>query len=179
MKTKEKLKTNTLSLWQEKGIRHLTIREVTTAAGISHGAFYVYYENMNRLLEDIENDMLQDMKDEMKKEASIGPDNAWIRMIYFVFEFVAKRKKFFEPYFTEYHGNHFTDKMIDIMDEIYGKENTLDSDSSKFLKDFILQGCVGILRRWVASGMHQPLEEIVSMTETVAVQCKHCSTVMA
>lgn len=54
---KQKIKDAFLSIYSEKDLNQITIRDITNYAGVYRGTFYYYYADIFDLLEDIEKDM--------------------------------------------------------------------------------------------------------------------------
>ncbi len=57
--TKAKLSQAFITLYQEKPIEKISVREITDAAGYNRAAFYIYYKDIYDLLESIESRLLR------------------------------------------------------------------------------------------------------------------------
>lgn len=53
-KTKAKFREVFLELYKQKNFEQITVSEITERAGYNRGTFYLYYEDTNELLEEIE-----------------------------------------------------------------------------------------------------------------------------
>lgn len=54
LETREKIEKNFISLLEKKSINNITITEITKLAGINRRTFYVYYEDIYDLRNQIE-----------------------------------------------------------------------------------------------------------------------------
>lgn len=59
--TQELLKKAFIDLYLKKPLHKISINELTSACHISRGTFYLYYTNIQQLLESIEEDFLKDI----------------------------------------------------------------------------------------------------------------------
>lgn len=61
--TKNKIKMAFLDLYKEKNIEKISIKEITDAANIYRGTFYYYFDDIYFLLNELENDFFDEIKD--------------------------------------------------------------------------------------------------------------------
>ncbi|MEK1829353.1 TetR/AcrR family transcriptional regulator [Priestia megaterium] len=54
-------------LMEEKGFEGVTVRDLTEKAGINRGTFYLHYQDKYDLLEKSENEVIQEIKEFIKK----------------------------------------------------------------------------------------------------------------
>ena len=60
--TKANLRTAFWSLYKEKAIEKITIKEITDAAGYNRGTFYLYYKDVYDLFNKIEEELLEEIR---------------------------------------------------------------------------------------------------------------------
>lgn len=61
--TKKLIKEAFTKLLSEKGFNNLTVSDITRKAGINRGTFYLHYTDKYDLLEKLENDYINDLKE--------------------------------------------------------------------------------------------------------------------
>lgn len=59
--TKQKLKDSFMLLYAEKSYFNITVNDIAERAGVHRCTFYVYFENINELLREIEDELIEDM----------------------------------------------------------------------------------------------------------------------
>ena len=64
-----KLRRTGLRLFAEKGIRSVSIRDLTAAAGIAQGGFYTFYADKDDFLADLFELRIREKLDELRKES--------------------------------------------------------------------------------------------------------------
>ncbi len=65
-KTQKKLAGAMLRLYEKKGFEEINVRELCNEAGVARTSFYNYYNNTLELLEEIEDDLLWNMRQSTK-----------------------------------------------------------------------------------------------------------------
>jgi AcrR family transcriptional regulator/predicted DNA-binding transcriptional regulator AlpA len=74
-KRKQQIKDAAFEVFLEKGFQHTKIQDITTAAGISTGTFYLYYMDKRALFMDMVDEVIRNtlmtVEDAVKKESDI------------------------------------------------------------------------------------------------------------
>ena len=61
--TKKLIKVAFTKLLKEKGFNNITVSDITNMAKINRGTFYLHYTDKFDLLEKLENDSIEDLKE--------------------------------------------------------------------------------------------------------------------
>ena len=73
--TKKLIKEAFTKLLSEKGFNNLTVSDITRKAGINRGTFYLHYIDKYDLLEKLENDAINDLRDILLNNPSTKSSN--------------------------------------------------------------------------------------------------------
>lgn len=65
--TKQKIKDSFILLYSKKNYFNITVNDIASHAGIHRCTFYVYFDNINQLLREIEDELIHDMAEIDKK----------------------------------------------------------------------------------------------------------------
>lgn len=60
--TRKIIKERFIVLYEKKGVEKITVSEICQACGVSRSTFYQHFDDKYNLLENIENDILRDLK---------------------------------------------------------------------------------------------------------------------
>ena len=60
--TKRNLRTAFWSLYAQKPLEKISVREITALAGYNRGTFYLYYQDVYDLLNQIEDELLDELQ---------------------------------------------------------------------------------------------------------------------
>ena len=75
-RTKRNLADAFWSTAEEKGIRRVTVSDVTKSAGLNRGTFYEYYTDIPSLTEEAEEEILSELRQQMKTAlAALGQND--------------------------------------------------------------------------------------------------------
>lgn len=74
-KTKNKIKNSFIHIYKQKNFYDITVNDIVNQAAIHRSTFYVYFDNIDALLKDIEKGLLLGMGEESYKLRSINLRN--------------------------------------------------------------------------------------------------------
>ncbi len=171
-RTRQNIITAFWILAQKNGLRSVTISDLMKKAGYNRGTFYVYFLDMNNLLEEAEEDIIEELK---RKMQDIVKD---LKMI----DFEVLANKMVDT-FTSYDDKlylllgsngdgKFIAKVRNEMAEMFStvfnmKENNEIKD---YIIIFITSAFVGVLTRWYESGKQMAYEKLAKIIETLATK---------
>lgn len=139
----EKLRKEGLRLFKEKGLKKVSVRELTRAAGIAQGGFYSFYDSKEALLLDCVNKRITEkIKAFMDMPAEQYP-NAIQNPISFLAE---------SFYVT---GMHLKDNLVfnnlisDSVNILLGSRENLEENSVRIIKDLLIH----LMAWWESHGL--------------------------
>ncbi|MBQ3459608.1 MAG: TetR/AcrR family transcriptional regulator [Solobacterium sp.] len=147
--TKQLLKDALLELLEQDDLGNITVTAICETADVHRSTFYKYYTDPGDLLKSIEQDLLDRIPvpprfvNERNREQLLAATTAY-------FDDVKKHRKYYQILFSEHAGNTFASKLIEHLCDGYVpvSENS-DETSARFIKLYIANGTVGMLREWV------------------------------
>ncbi|MEF9839367.1 MAG: TetR-like C-terminal domain-containing protein [Lachnospiraceae bacterium] len=174
-KTKKALRQSLSVLLADKNIQEITVKELTNLADIHRGTFYFHYRDVYDLQEQIENEILEEIKgifDAYPPDET--PDKALT--ILTVFNQYLYQNSEICHLFINGNGNYnFRDKLrLIIKDEYLHKwiENLSGKSSGEDLEyfcDFIMAGCIAVVGRWLTGRMQATPEELAVKMQHMAL----------
>lgn len=151
-KTKSQLKSGLAHLMMEKSINEISVKELVETVDINRSTFYLHYSDIYSLLEEMEDELLGEIKQAIELHPVGVEDNTFIFMedIYLVLE---KNKEVCQALMGDTGDAAFIYKMKRII-----RENTMKQleilfpdikDDLRYTFSFCLSGCFGIVNQWL------------------------------
>lgn len=165
--TKMFLKESLLSLMKEKPIAKITPSELCRHAGINRNTFYAHYDSPEALLESIE----KELYDELKQFIEVSLKNGTIStLLTEIFQVIHENRELCSIIFSK-HGNK--DSLRRIIDFAYDKTVAewraagmrKDEVQTEMLYQFVVNGSVATIQRWIQEGMIKSPQEVALFIE--------------
>ena len=162
---KQKIKDAFLSIYSEKDLNQITIRDITNYAGVYRGTFYYYYADIFDLLEDIEKDMKATaIKELIPIIKSLLNGKVTHRDLVFIENFYTKYEKRIKLFLIKKPNL----KLIDFMKASIKKtilENFSLTESSlpeefHYITEFMVSGQISIIRMWLKENRALDVERL-------------------
>ncbi len=162
IKTKKAIIKAFIELLQEKNISKITITELSKIANIDRKTFYLHYESVSALYNDLGNMVVGIIKEEIRRYAE-GDGSAYsffesindiIREKIDLFKSIAK-------------NNDFADFMFMIKDilsreliTIYGKDSSSANERLRLTAEFIASGTISMYLMWLRDDTQITMDEL-------------------
>lgn len=169
----EELILNVFSkLVYEKGFDKVTVSDITKAAGISRGAFYIHYEDKYALLSHCESSVLDDLKEIYNDIINVENINMQQKLIHFFTVLIIYYKDNYklakallydtknselEKWIRKMVGTNFLKNYCSVT----GKDNL--PVSLEYLSVHLYYSHLGIISQWFDSGMKEPPKKIAEL----------------
>ena len=168
--TKLLMKEALLKLLQQKPITGISVTAVCKTADIHRSTFYKYYTDPADLLREIEQDFLDripalpETLDEKNVKQLLEENAAF-------FEFVKANKEAFQILFDDSSGSIFAKRLVELLCSSYipVPEDT-DEQAAHFLRIYITNGTVGMLREWINEDFPVSTQKIADMMYSYSVK---------
>lgn len=167
--TKKKLRNALLTLMQEKPVGEITVKELTELADVNRGTFYFHYSDIFSLLHQIE-----DVFFEQFVEVIDRFDTADEPLVYLtaLFTFLGENSDMVgimlgvnsDMVFMEQIRRFLWDK-FDFFWRTIAPEAS--SGGARLYNAFLIDGFVGIVKKWISDGLQETPEEISQFVYTI------------
>lgn len=185
--SKKNIKKAFAKLLNEKGFEKITVSDITRTADVNRGTFYSHYTDKYELLNEIENEILSNLKgyfDESVPKIIKPVDyNEKENVQLFSNDSVLHAATYAKDNFEMIHGliseggnsnliPKFKKIMVDVLQERAKKIGVLNFNKFKmpdgYAYEIMLSSVVSILEYWILNGAKESPEEIVKIINAAA-----------
>ena len=162
--TKQNLIDAFWSLYCEKRIEKITVKEIAQKAGYNRGTFYEYFTDVYEVLDQIEQSLVPTL-DELPPTTKLNHN---INMPFDMFlNQYEQNSKYYSVLLGDNGDPAFASKVKSsikplIMKEISGKVNRNDIELD-FILEYILSAMIGILSYWFRMNKVLPAEDLIKL----------------
>lgn len=156
METRERFKKAFFTLYAERKIETITIKEVADLAGFNRGTFYLYYKSIYDLLQKTEQELLEDFGKRVEYHIKLyyneinNPDE---KMFQDMQENFLKNGDYFKVLNGENGDPRFKAKMKNIVKDAYRKHLNLESSKRvslfEYLLEYLVEANTSIIQYWL------------------------------
>lgn len=162
IKTKKAIIAAFITLLQQKNISKITITELSKLADIDRKTFYLHYNSIEELYNDL-GTMLVSLIKEVIYEYSKDQKTPY-QLFASINDIISEKLDLFK---SIARNNDFSDFMLNIKDilsneliKLYGKENTSASERFKLTAEFVASGTVAMYLRWLRGDAEISMDEL-------------------
>ncbi|MBU3113668.1 TetR/AcrR family transcriptional regulator [Clostridium lacusfryxellense] len=162
--TKQNLIDAFWSLYFEKRIAKITVKEIAQRAGYNRGTFYEYFTDIYDVLDQIEQSLVPNL-DELPPTAKL--DNNMDMPLNMFIKLYEQNYKYYSVLFGDNGDPAFASKIKSsikplIMKTISGKVDRSDIELD-FILEYILSAMIGILSYWFRVNKILPAEDLIEL----------------
>ncbi len=161
VKTRAAIKNAIKQMICEMPLSAITVKELTERAMIHRKTFYLHYQSIEDLFEDLGNDVVESYKkriDQLPDDAPISEINRTF------FEFMAEQEPYVEKiYCSPEYGDVLTRMLAEMVQHNRGKNNPYRKfpwEEQEIINTYIVLGSVNIYRTWVRDGKLIPVDRL-------------------
>ncbi|MDD3370090.1 MAG: TetR/AcrR family transcriptional regulator C-terminal domain-containing protein [Lachnospiraceae bacterium] len=175
-KTKKALRKSLSVLLAKKNIQAITVKELTNLADVHRGTFYFHYKDVYDLQEQIENEILEEIKGIFDAHPPDENHDKVLSMLTVFNQYLYKNAEICHLFINGNGNYNFCDKLrMMIKDEYLHKwiENLSKKSSGEDLEyfcDFIMAGYIAVVGRWLAGRMQITPEELTLKMQHMALE---------
>ena len=161
--TKLLIKNALLELLEHKELSNISITAICETADVHRSTFYKYYSTTADLLREIEQDYLDRIPvppqtvDHQNQESVLEANTNF-------FDYVKNNGKSFRILFGRSEDNGFASRMVEFICSVHlpvGEQE--DEQASRFVRLYIANGTVGMLREWINADFPVSSRKIAEM----------------
>lgn len=163
--TKANLTSAFWSLYEEKPIEKITVREIAERAGYNRATFYLYYRDVYDLFEQLEDEILAQVRGLVQDRLLQGDMLDFSQHMGLVVG-LAQRFDGFMPRLMSGDPT-FSDRMKEIiaplLDRFILPDNVTDPMEQGILREFYLSGILGAINTWMLAPERIPIERLIEL----------------
>lgn len=156
--TKERFKKAFFTLYAEKKIETITIKEVADLAGFNRGTFYLYYKSIYDLLQKTEQELLDEFAKKVDYHINLYYNNIGDpndeRYIVAQEHFISEGE-YVKVLNGENGDPRFKSRMKNIIKDAYRKHLTLDPNKKdgkfEYLLEYLVEANISIIQYWLVN----------------------------
>ena len=162
--TKKRLQEALLTLVQKKPINQITVKELTELADVNRGTFYFHYTDVYDMLHKTEDRFFNDFNDVLNGTELKSGDELYPYLVE-IFSFLEKNSDMCRIFFSENCDMKFFNNIKALVNERCFTINNaasqnIDSQHAALCNAFVVNGCVGLMQRWLDDDFAATPEEI-------------------
>ena len=169
VKTKKLIKRTIIELMREKEVQNITVTDIAEKAEINRGTFYMHYQDIYSLADEIENDILGGITEILENASKLLVNESTEKPLLLIklLECFYHNRDSAEIFLGGKGYISFQLKLkyilINGLYEIIRLNIVKTTDPSGFGVIFIATGLIGIIQEWVQSGFKKSPEEIAQI----------------
>ncbi len=161
--TRDLLKNALVQLMQEQHISKISIRAICEVADINRSTFYAHYANQYELLEQVQQEVLANLKTDLNKQALDEDNPLSVQVLTRVLEYIKDNRELFTALLSENYDFAFQKEIIELAQFISAQQNpSLDKKTHDYIRTFGLSGAISILKKWLYGGAQEAPDQMAS-----------------
>ena len=159
-----------IELMKEKPFSEITAKDVTERADLNRGTFYLHYNNVFGLLDELENEVVEGFA-HMLEETDIRQDGAWeYPLIGHICDYIAENPDLCRCLLLNPRSDRLAKKLADIMKQKGQKVQQkmgleIETYKADYIHQFIAYGFMGVVKQWLMEEMPLSKEEMMELAE--------------
>ncbi len=158
--TKKLIQDAFLELLEKRPLAKINVTEICRLADVNRSTFYAYYNDVQELLHEIENDVLSQIPVSKQLPAMTTDNKEFLRLLEKLFSYVKQNERLFKALIIKTDSNAFTRKLVETILRSYPKDTAGKSEVIlNYGYIYAIYGAIGVLMEWILTGF--PVSEKV------------------
>ena len=177
--TKRRLQEGLFTLLQKKPINQITVKELTELVDVNRGTFYFHYSDVYDMLYKIEDDFFLKFDSVLNSTTPTGESDSYPYFLQ-IFTFLAENSDMCRIFFNENCDMNFFNRIKKLVEDkccLLWRTNGVDVNNkrSSLYNAFIVNGCAGIMKKWLDDNFEESPEEISELVlKIISSSIKQC-----
>ncbi len=173
-KTEQLIKKTFLDLLKKKNINEIRVSEISRLANLGRGTFYLHYSNIYELYENIEQDVILNIKNIFNSAfPTTNPTNSK-KLIMSLIEYIVNNKELFKILVHSDPGNTMYKIRKSFYNDVFNENTiinpTMNSDYNKSESIFVVSGITGVLEKWIIDNFKIESGVIADILNTIILK---------
>lgn len=169
-KTKKAMTEALAELLAQKPLGSISVREISEAADINRGTFYLHYHDVYDMVEKIQNEMFIKFNEIVATHESERKNKKLFPLLTDIFDLLAENSKLAIVLIGKNGDAAFVDKLKSMVKEkcfadIKDILHTKNDKEMNYFYNHTVSGCIGIFNTWLNDGMKESSAEMALFTE--------------
>jgi AcrR family transcriptional regulator len=177
IQTKQLIKDVFIDLYINRSIDSIGIKEITDKAGLNRGTFYIHYQDIYDLLDEIEDEIISSLSKQFSKLKDFSFQsadyNALREILVQALGYVRERSKYFKALLGTNGSPSFMKKLKQVAKRSFRDQLKTESkigEFSEYLMEYIISANVGIIVYWLETGMKITAEELTNLMSRIMLR---------
>lgn len=169
--TKANLTSAFWELYRERPIEKIAVREITERAGYNRATFYLYYRDVYDLLEQLENEILEQVRVLVDNRLLAGDRLDFSQHMDFIVR-LAQRFNGYVPRLMSADpsfGERLKTIIAPLLDRFIIPEAGLNGAEQAVLREFYLSGLLGAITAWMEAPGSMSIDRLIALIVLAAV----------
>lgn len=172
MKTQQLLKDAFMKIYSQKNYFNITVKEICQEAGVHRSTFYLHYENIDSLLREIEDILLEQIKDVSNPLNRYNFNNNFSKKMYFnddmynLLYFYQKNRDYVIPLLSVNGNQYFSKKLKEIIIKSFveslNKSQVSFGKNQEYILIYLSSGIIDTIYAWLKNN-DKSIEEITEL----------------
>lgn len=173
-RSRKLLKASLLELMKRKTFSDISVRDVTDAADMNRGTFYLHYSGTTELLQSLEADLLSELQDlvdaHIQETVAVGSVAPVFEP---VLDFVVEHRETCTVLFDSSEASGFIQALQHLIHQngaplVKTWFQPQDQRLTDYLLNFLAWGLIGLLKEWFDQDMTLPRGELMASAQRMA-----------
>ena len=173
-RSRKLLKESLLELMKRKTFADISVRDVTDAADMNRGTFYLHYSGTTELLRSLENDLLSELQALVNTHMPETVNAGSVTPVFEpVLDFLAEYRETCTVLFSSSEASGFFQALQQLVHEngaplVKTWFHPTDPRQTDYFLNFLAWGFIGLLSEWFENDMLLPKAELLSAAQRMA-----------
>lgn len=165
--TKRIIQNTLVELMQRYPFSKISVKMICSAADVNRSTFYAHYEDKEALLEQIQQDAVNGIKEYIVDTAFTRDAQKAVPTIVEVLQYCRVNQELFKMLLSRPENTTFQQELMALVQEKtiaeICEEERLDPRTSKYLDLFVISGVMSVIRCWLVDGCPESPAEIANI----------------
>jgi len=173
-KTENSIKTAFFHLMKKDALNKITVSDICKKADIGRGTFYLHYDDVYDLYENIENELFATLVDIFDSAFPTTKVENSEKLTKELTSYIEKNKGVFKILIRSDNGNSMYKLKKLFYQKVFAEDSKilLNKDDYYNMSEsiFVVSGIIGILEKWISDGFQKSAEEVASVLNDIVIK---------
>ncbi len=155
------------SLYAERSIERITVKEIVEKSGYSRATFYNYFKDAYDLLEYVENEFISSLME--KITSNIEKKQEMEDFVQNFVELIRSKRTYIYVFMSSSNSpsfvNRLKEKAVPVLLESFGVP--AGNRTARYALEFYINGLIPLIGTWLRSGQELPIEDFALLVKGI------------